>query len=83
MKNTGYFSKRLLVSAFKKGHLEDVHRQLVTYGQINSVNDWEVSEPTGTPHAGAWRKYKITHHDIRWEVKMHNGNIRSVTMMAS
>ena len=73
---TMYMNKREIQKAFKNGDLEGVKNQCVRYGNILSVKDWEVMDVER--YNGAWRLYKIEHHDIQWKIEMHNGEVTSI-----
>lgn len=71
-----YLTKRQIVKAYNDGLLDEVKAQLVRYGRIHDVKDWEV---TDIPlYNGAHRRYQIEHHGIQWKVEMHNGEVKSV-----
>lgn len=70
-----YMNKRQIVAALNKGFLDDVVKQLRTYGNIQSMQEFDIEEGS---HAGAHRVMKIEHHGLSWEVSMHNGEVKSV-----
>lgn len=70
-----YMTKTQLAKAYDNGWLDEVKNQCVKYG-IVKIKDWEVNDIPR--YNGAWRLYYITHHNIQWIIKMHNGEIVSV-----
>lgn len=76
MANAPYMNKRQLLEALREGYLEDVRKQVLTYGTINDIKDWVTKDGY---HAGCHRKTQTTHHGIQWVLHMHNGDIVSVT----
>jgi hypothetical protein len=70
-----FLSKTKIVSEFNKGNLDVVAKQLKMYGKIRKDKSFDVDSGI---YAGSHRKTSIEHHDIVWEVKMHNGNVISV-----
>lgn len=70
-----YMNKRQIISAYNKGYLDDVAKQLRTYGKITFDKSW--NEDSGY-YAGSHRVYHIDHHGYVWRLAMHNGEIRKV-----
>lgn len=68
-----YMNKRQLIKAYNSGLLDDVKSQLVRYGVIHNVKDWEITDIPR--YNGAHRRYQIEHHKIQWEIDMHNGEV--------
>lgn len=71
-----FLSKAKILSSFKKGEIDIVAKQLKMYGTITKDISFDVDSGR---YAGSHRKTWINHHSIEWEVKMHNGNVISVT----
>jgi len=69
---SNFMNKCQLVKAYNNGLLDDVKTQLIRYGTIHSVTDSDKID-------GAHRCYQIQHHNMLWTVKMHNGEVKSVT----
>lgn len=69
-------NKKQIIKAYNLGYLDDVKNQLVRYGTITDVKDWEITDIPR--YNGAHRKYKIEHHGIKWEINMHNGEVTSL-----
>lgn len=74
---SAFMNKRQIVKAYDKGHLDEVKNQLVRYGTIVKLKDWESNH--GDLYDGAWRLYHIEHHEMQWKIKMHNGEVKSVS----
>jgi hypothetical protein len=70
-----YMNKRQILKAYDKGYLDDVVKQLRTYGTIQVDKQWD--EPEGY-HAGAHRVMQFDHHGINWEVHLHNGEVKQL-----
>lgn len=71
-----YMNKRQIVKAYNDGLLDDVKKQLCTYGTIVLVKDWETEEGY---YKGASRIYRIEHHGLQWKVYMLNGEVLEVS----
>ncbi len=74
--NIMFLTKAKIISAFKKGDIDMVAKQLKMYGNITKDKSFDVESGR---YAGCHRNTTIEHHGIVWEVKMHNGNVISVS----
>lgn len=72
---SNFMNKREIIKAYDKGYLDEVKQQLVRYGTIKNVKDWQVEEGY---YKGANRRYHIEHHGLEWEIEMLNGEVRTV-----
>ena len=70
-----YMNKRQIISAYNKGYIDSVAKQLRTYGQIVADKAWD--EASGY-YAGAHRVMKINHHGHAWRLAMWNGEVREL-----
>lgn len=70
-----YLTKKQLISAYNKGHLDDVAKQLRMYGTIFDDKSFEIESGY---HVGHHRIMKIKHHDIEWNIELHNGEVKLV-----
>lgn len=70
-----FLSKPQLIKAFNKGYLDDVVKQLRTYGTITKDKSFDIADGY---HAGAHRVFSVQHHGYSWEVHMHNGEIKTL-----
>jgi hypothetical protein len=70
-----FMSKRQIVSAYNKGFLEDVAKQLRAYASITDDKEWE--EDSGY-HAGCHRVQHFQHHGYAWELHLHNGEVKAL-----
>lgn len=73
---SNFMNKREIVKAYDRGYLEEVKTQLLRYGTIHNVKDWEITDIPR--YNGAHRRYQIAHHGMQWQIEMHNGNVTSV-----
>jgi hypothetical protein len=76
---TDFLNKRQLNAAYKRGDIDAVAKQLVRYGVIAHVHDWEAGNDTG-PNVGYHRRMRVVHHSQLWEVHKHNGKVKAVTI---
>lgn len=70
-----FMNKRQIIKAYNSGFLDDVVKQLRTYGTITEDKSFDIDEGY---HAGAHRVFHVSHHGIDWEVSMHNGEVKGV-----
>ena len=70
-------TKPQLLKAIKQGDLMTVKNECVLYGKIIALRDWEIDDIPR--YNGCWRQYKIEHKKTQWEIKMHNGEVVSVS----
>lgn len=70
-----YLTKQQLKKAFDRGYLDDVAKQLRTYGTITADKSFDIAEGY---HAGSHRVTEFLHHGIRWGLTMHNGEVKAV-----
>ena len=70
-----YLNKKQLISAYNKGNLDDVAKQLRMYGTIFDDKSFEIESGY---HVGHHRMMKIKHHDIEWNIALHNSEVKSV-----
>jgi hypothetical protein len=70
-----YMNKKQLLKAYEKGYIDDVIKQLRTYGTITRDHSFDIEDGY---HAGAHRVLSIEHHGIYWDVELHNGAVKSV-----
>jgi hypothetical protein len=68
-------NKRQILKAYDKGYIDDVVKQLRTYGTIARDHSFDIQDGY---HAGSHRILSITHHSIEWSVELHNGNVKLV-----
>lgn len=59
------------------GALDELKAQLVRYGKIYKVKDWEITDIER--YNGAHRLYEIEHHGIQWKIQMHNGEVTGIS----
>lgn len=74
-----FFNKRQIKKALSDGHVDIVAKQLNLYGSIINDKEWESGTNAG-PNAGHWRRKTFDHHSLKWDVYMHNGEVKSVTL---
>lgn len=70
-----YMNKRQIVSAYNKGQLDEVAKQLRKYGTINRDKSWD--EESGY-YAGAHRVMHIIHHGHEWRLTLWNGEVKEL-----
>lgn len=67
-----FMNKTQMKKAYNLGHLDDVVKQLRTYGTIAKDKSWDENKGY---YAGSHRVMHIVHHNLEWEVHMHNGEV--------
>jgi len=68
-----FMNKRQIKQAFKYGQLDEVLKQLRTYGTYTYDKTFDVEEGH---YAGCNRVSKFMHHGMPWEVHMINGEVK-------
>lgn len=70
-----FLSKTQLLKAYNKGYIDDVVKQLRTYGTITQDKSFDIDEGY---HTGAHRVFTVQHHGYVWDVHMHNGEVTTL-----
>lgn len=72
-----YLNKTQTKMLYNIGALDELKTQIVRYGKIHKVKDWEITDIER--YNGAHRLYEIEHHGIQWKIQMHNGEVVGVS----
>lgn len=72
-----YLNKTQTKRLYNIGALEELKTQLVRYGTIHKVKDWEITDIPR--YNGAHRQYQIERHGIQWKIDMHNGDVTGIS----